>query len=104
MAIVGKVPEAGARLDLARKRLSGGPPWRYEGTLTLAGTEAPQVFALVVTFDAERLVNITSPAGDAELSKEWLERVRLLVRSAWKPNAELPAPPLRIQRWRAATP
>jgi hypothetical protein len=81
------------RIDLERPT-EGGPPWGYRGQ---AATPDDR-FAITVTVSAEGGVEVDLPQGaPADLG----ERVRRVVRSAWKHAQEDGSPPpRRIQRWR----
>jgi hypothetical protein len=98
MSIVGGHPESGVRIDVARPR-EGGPPWRYEGE----ALTPDERFALAVTVSAEGEVSVEMPGGPSAASTA--ERVRLLVRAAYKHGqreaGEGTPPPRRIVRWRA---
>ncbi len=94
MSIVGSNPESGVRIDVTRPR-EGAPPWRYEGEAVTATAR----FAVVATVSAEGDVVVElaaeAPAGAGE-------RVRLLMRAAYKHAREDgQPPPRRIVRWRA---
>ncbi len=95
MAIVGGRPESGVRIDVARLREATAPPWRYEGE---AATPEAAV-QVVVVVDAEGRVDVELAVG---AGPELAEKVRLIVRAAWKHARDDGAPPpRRIQRWRA---
>jgi hypothetical protein len=96
MAIVGHHPESGVRVTVERPRV-GGPPWRYVGEVA---TESAR-YGLSVTLEADGAVAVDlqsePPSGLAE-------KVRLIVRAAWKHARDDGAPPpLRLARWRAET-
>lgn len=93
MGIIGQRPESGVRIDVERPH-TGGPPWQYRGTAATSDLE----IALNATIDAEGEVRVElGGAGNAELA----EKVRLLLRAAFKHSAENDLPPARrIQRWR----
>jgi hypothetical protein len=96
MPIVGPHPESGVRVVAERLR-SEGPPWRYEGhAATSSGS-----FALVATLDSCGAVVVELPP---DAPPRLADRVRLIVRAAWKHAREdkLP-PPFRLARWRADT-
>ena len=101
MSIVGRTPESGVRIDVARSR-DGGPPWRYEGE----AVTRDERFAVTVTVSAEGEVSVEMPGGASAAATA--ERVRLLVRAAYKhaqaergEGGERVPPPRRIVRWRA---
>jgi hypothetical protein len=96
MGIVGDHPESGVRIDVQRDRL-GGPPWRYEGEAATPGERFP--LRAVVEADGSVAVEL---GGDATPARSALaERVRLMMRAAWKHGQEsAAAPPRRIVRWR----
>ena len=92
MAIVGRHPESGVRIDVERD--GSGPPWRYSGEATTAGTSYP----VSATVDAQGGVVVQAaegaPAGVADTA-------RLILRAAWKHAAADGAPPPRhLARWR----
>jgi hypothetical protein len=94
MGIVGSRPDSGVRIDLERP-IDGGPPWPYRGEAATPGER----FSIAATVSADGEVEVDVPPGaPADLG----ERVRRVVRSAWKHAQEdgLP-PPRRLQRWRA---
>jgi hypothetical protein len=109
MAIVGEHPSEGTRVVLERPVASGdadGPPWRYEGTVYTP----VEAHAVRVDVSAEGVVDVhftgtgagtqalATPGPDAELA----ERVRLIVRTAYKQATADGMPPARrLVRWRA---
>jgi hypothetical protein len=93
MPIVGSRPDSGVRIDLERP-IRGGPPWRYRGEAATPGER----FAIAVTVSADGEVGVEVPSGAPE---DLGERVRRVIRSAWKHAQEDGTPPpRRIQRWR----
>ncbi len=93
MAITGPFPETGVRVEIER-RPEQGPPWGYHGhvvTPTKRWTTTVVVSAVgAVAVELAR----GAPDGIAD-------RVRLIVRSAWKHAVNDGAPPpRRIVRWR----
>lgn len=93
MGIVGQHPERGVRVDLERPE--GGPPWAYRGE---AVTPADR-FALQATIGAAGEVGVDL---DPRAPPGLVDRVRLLLRAAWKHAMDEGAPPpRRIVRWRA---
>jgi hypothetical protein len=96
MGIVGEHPESGVRVDVQRARL-GGPPWRYEGEAATPG-ERVRLLA-VVEADGTVTVELSGEATPARAAVT--EKVRLIMRAAWKHGQESgAAPPRRIVRWR----
>jgi hypothetical protein len=94
MSIIGSTPESGVRIDVTRPR-EGGPPWRYEGEAVTATARC----GLVCTVSAEGDVSVELPA---EAPAAIGERVRLLMRAAYKhAQGDDQPPPRRIVRWRA---
>lgn len=92
MSIVGERPETGMRLRVERP-LEGGPPYRYAGEVATAEKTVP-VSAVV---DAEGEVAVQMEGAD-EAS---LEKLRLMLRAAFRPaREEARPPPRRVQRWR----
>ena len=110
MRIVGSTPETGVRIDVTRPR-EGGPPWVYEGEAGTSGVRLP-VKAVV---SGEGQVTVELPAGapadsihdgpNGDLNgriEATAERVRLLLRAAYKhARDDAQPPPRRIVRWRA---
>jgi hypothetical protein len=92
MGIVGPRPERGVRVELERPE--GGPPWAYRGeAVTPTAT-----YGVAATIAAEGAVTVdldgAPPPGLGE-------RVRLILRAAWRHAGEDGAPPpRRIVRWR----
>ena len=86
--------ESGVKVE-AERPSAGGPPWRYRGSATAFGRR----FDLVVTLEADGAARVElSPDPPADLA----ERVRLMMRAAWRhASAENLPPPRRIARWRA---
>ena len=82
------------RVEAERPRASG-PPWRYEGQATMSDA----CFRLVATVDSEGAVNVEI---DPEAPPGLADRVRLIVRTAWRRAHEDGLhPPVRLARWRA---
>jgi hypothetical protein len=104
MGIVGNTPETGVRIDMSRQR-EGGPPWRYEGQAVTPDATWPVV--ATVADDGQVQVELASaPASaaptEATAIEAIAERVRLLLRAAYKHAREDgQPPPRRIVRWRA---
>jgi hypothetical protein len=103
MGITGDHPESGVRVDVERPR-DGGPPWRYEGEAATAQERYPM--SAVVAADGTVEVTLgpsgaPAPATPSSGPAELREKVRLILRSAWKHGHEDgTAPPRRIVRWR----
>jgi hypothetical protein len=96
MGIIGRHPETGLRIDVARPR-DGGPPWTYDGHVATADAEHPVRVTVAVDGDVDVHIAEGAPPGTAE-------KARLIVRAAYKhaKDADPDAPPpRRIQRWRA---
>jgi len=94
VGIVGDRPESGVRVDIVRPA-RGGPPWRYRGE----ATTPRERFALTAEVAADGDVSVDVPG---EAPRALADRVRLIVRAAWKRAREDDtAPPRRIVRWRA---
>ncbi|MGD0679607.1 MAG: hypothetical protein ABSC94_29820 [Polyangiaceae bacterium] len=93
MGVVGQHPETGLRVEMDRPEMAA--PWEYHGEAVTPSARWP----LLVTVSAEGLVTVVlSTEAPAGLS----ERVRLLMRAAWKHGKdEGQPPPRRIVRWRA---
>jgi hypothetical protein len=94
MGIVGHHPESGVRVDVERAR-EGGPPWLYEGE---AVTPASRFRLAASVGDDGTVVVDLDPGAPVALA----EKVRLLLRTAWKHAEEdVACPPRHIVRWRA---
>ncbi len=93
MAIVGQHPDHGVRIVLERQ-VQGGPPWRYVGDAKIEDAS----FGVTALLGEDGAVTVDL-FGDAP--GDLAERVRLIVRSAWKhTRSEGLDPPRRISRWR----
>jgi hypothetical protein len=94
MSIIGSTPETGMRIDVIRPR-EGAPPWRYAGEAVTSA--ARFAVAATVTAEGEVVVELGTDAPEGVG-----ERVRLLMRAAYKHAREDgQPPPRRIVRWRA---
>jgi hypothetical protein len=106
MPITGEYPEGGVRFEVELLRGNRGnrgnrddredrPPWTYAGHAVAPGAR----WALQAVVSEAGSVTVTLEEGAPEGTAE---RVRLLLRAAWKHAlAEgRPAPPRRLQRWR----
>lgn len=100
MPITGEFPEGGVRIEVERLRGPQGAsddaaPWTYEGHAVTPGAR----WALRAVISEAGAVTVTLDEGAPEGTAD---RVRLLLRAAWKHAAAegRPAPPRRIQRWR----
>jgi hypothetical protein len=92
MSIVGERPETGMRLRIERP-LEGGPPYVYAGDVATAEGARP----LSAVVDANGDVEVRMEGADAAL----LEKLRLMIRAAFRHAREdARPPPRRIQRWR----
>lgn len=94
MGIIGHHPESGFRIEVERAA-EAGPPWRYEGEAVTPSS----TFPCAATVEESGVVCVEledgAPAGLAE-------KIRLLVKTAWKHALEdTLSPPRRIVRWRA---
>jgi hypothetical protein len=102
MGIVGRYPERGIRIDVERTA-DGGPPWRYRGEAATSGDRF--TIEATVSGDGNVAVDVSGEARQklgAELGVELAEKVRRVLRAAWKhAEADGRPPPRRIQRWRA---
>jgi hypothetical protein len=92
VAIAGDRPESGIRIAIERPR-DGGPPWTYSGAV-----HAPDAsFPLRATVTEDGVVEITIEGAPPDLP----EKVRLLVRTAYRQaKADGEPPARRIVRWR----
>lgn len=101
MSIVGEKPESGMRITLERPR-DENPPWIYAGAIELPDLR----LAIRVVVSAEGDVTVTADPADPAappLSADLGERVRLLVRTAYRQAKSDGEPPARrIVRWRPA--
>lgn len=91
MPIAGDRPESGVRIAIERAR-DGGPPWRYAGHV-----HTPDASAEVrVVVAADGAVDV-----DGAVAADLAEKIRLIVRTAFKQAAADGEPPARrIVRWR----
>jgi hypothetical protein len=94
MPITGDSPEGGVRIEVERLR-DEMPPWIYAGHAVGPGAR----WALQAVVSERGAVTVTLDEGAPEGTAE---RVRLVLRTAWKHAVAegRPAPPRRIQRWR----
>jgi hypothetical protein len=93
VGIVGDRPESGVRVDLVRSA-QGDPPWCYRGE----ATTLHERFLMTAEVSAGGDIAIELPP---EAPRGLADKVRLLLRAAWKHTHEdgVP-PPRRIVRWR----
>jgi hypothetical protein len=100
MGIIGDRPDSGIRLTLQRAR-EGGPPWTYRCEAVTA--TARFVARAVIGEDGEASVTSLAQVAQADaVSPELAQRIRLVLRAAWKhAKADRAPPPERIVRWRA---
>jgi hypothetical protein len=103
VGIVGDRPESGVRIALERPA-HGGPPWSYAGEAVTP--EARFALSAVIAADGTVAIELQlQPQLEPQLRDApaaLVEKVRLLVRAAWKHAHEDGAPPpRRIVRWRA---
>ncbi|MBX3192093.1 MAG: hypothetical protein KF819_34200 [Labilithrix sp.] len=98
MGIASERPETGVRIAIERPR-DGGPPWTYAGAATLPDA----AFPLRVTVSSEGVVGVELGASDegAAAPSDLEEKIRLIVRAAYRQAASDGEPPARrIVRWR----
>jgi hypothetical protein len=94
MAIVGRDLENGVRVE-AERPITDGPPWSYQGE----AVTRRERFRLAANVDVDGAVSV---ALEPDPPPGLAEKVRLIIRSAWRHAAEGGAPPpRRIARWRA---
>ena len=94
MAITGEQVDGGLRVVAERSR-APGPPWRYEGEAAVPSAR----FRLVATLDGDGGVDVEV---DADAPAGLADKVRLIVRTAWRrAHEDGLSPPPRIARWRA---
>jgi hypothetical protein len=92
MGIVSPYPESGVRVDAVRS--ADAPPWHYAGEVVVPMAR----FTLKVLVTAQGQVSVELPA---DAPGGLAERVRLIVRAAFKhAHDEGAPPPRRIARWR----
>ena len=97
MPIVGDRPESGVRIAIERDAKKDDPPWIYAGEVHLPDGSHP----LAVEVDADGEVGVAIGPGAAELAPQLTEKVRLIVRTAYKQaKADGEPPAWRIVRWR----
>jgi hypothetical protein len=101
VGIASERPETGVRIAIERPREPRGsrPPWSYAGAAAVPDASFP----LAVTVSGEGVVDVEigpSEAGAAPPA-DLAEKVRLIVRTAYRQAAADGAPPARrIVRWR----
>ena len=89
MAIASDRPESGVRIAIERPR-DGGPPWKYEGAAHTPDASTP----IRVVVHEDGMVDVEAPPA-------LTEKIRLIVRTAWKQaKSDDEAPARRIVRWR----
>ncbi len=97
--IAGDRPETGVRIRIERDKSRDDPPWSYVGA-----AHVPEAsFPVAVVVDAAGEVTVTvSPAPDgAAPPPDLVEKVRLIVRTAYRQaKADDEPPAWRIVRWR----
>jgi hypothetical protein len=101
MPIVGDRPESGLRIAIERDAKKDEPPWIYAGNVHLPDGDHPVV--VEVDADGEVAVSIgpRADAAAADAPPELTEKVRLIVRTAYRQaKADGEAPAWRIVRWR----
>jgi hypothetical protein len=99
--IAGERPESGFRVEIARSRAPGAeaPPWLYEGAAHLPDASFPLRVALAADGAAD--VTLEADAGGAAPPGDLVEKVRLIVRTAYRQaRADDEPPAWRIVRWR----
>jgi hypothetical protein len=96
MSIVGRNPESGIRLMIERVR-EEGPPWAYEGAAYTPRSTHP--LRVVVQADGVVVVEV-----DDALPSDLVQRMRQMVRAAYKHahDAQQP-PPRQIHRWKGGS-
>jgi hypothetical protein len=97
MSIVGDSPEKGLRIEVERPAAAVGAPWRYEGDAVTPTAR----FRIVAVVEANGAVVVDVAAG---APAEVTDRIRRVLRAAWKHAQDdgLP-PPRRVVRWRGET-
>jgi hypothetical protein len=108
MGIIGSTPETGVRIDLSRPR-EQGPPWHYQGEAVTRDARFPMTAVVTGEGDVEVDLRSSAQAEQGEQTapttpgiEATAERVRLLLRAAYKHAQEDgQPPPRRIVRWRA---
>jgi hypothetical protein len=98
VSIAGERPESGVRIAIDRDRNSG-PPWEYRGSAHLPETSFP--LRVTVSEDGTVEVELSAAEGGAGPPADLAEKVRLIVRTAYKQaKADGEPPAWRIVRWR----
>ena len=98
MPIVGDRPESGVRIAIERDAKKDDPPWIYAGEVHLPDGSHP----VAVEVDANGTVGVAiGPGAPPDLTAELTEKVRLIVRTAYRQaKADGEPPAWRIVRWR----
>ena len=98
MPIAGERPESGVRIAIERPR-GEDPPFVYTGAAHVPDASFP--IRVTVTGDGSVDVAISPSDTGRAPSAELTEKVRLLVRTAYKQaKADGEPPAIRLQRWR----
>ena len=101
MSIAGERPESGIRIAIERPRDTGaGAPWTYAGRAD--APEATYPIRVVVEQQGDVRVEVCETERGTEPPADLAEKVRLIVRAAFRQAKADGAPPARrIVRWRA---
>jgi hypothetical protein len=97
MPIVGDRPSEGLRVVLERDR-DESPPWKYEGAVfTPSATRSVRA-----TVTGDGAVDVTLEGSDGDVEPDLADRVRLIVRTAYKQAVAdgEGVPARRLVRWR----
>lgn len=99
MPIAGDRPETGVRIQIARDKAREDPPWSYAGAAHVPDASYP--VAVVVDADGHVEVTVSAAEGGAAPPPDLAEKVRLIVRTAYRQaKADDEPPAWRIVRWR----
>jgi len=98
MPVTGDRPESGVRIAIERSR-EPSPPWSYEGAVVTPDRTLRA--RVVVRADGEVEVFLEDSGHPSELPGDLAEKVRLIVRAAYRQaKADGEPPARRITRWR----
>ena len=99
MPIAGDRPETGVRIKIERDKSREDPPWQYAGAAHVPDASFP--VAVVVDAEGEVTVTISHALDGAAPPADLPEKVRLIVRTAYRQaKADGEPPAWRIVRWR----
>lgn len=97
--IGGDTPESGVRIQIEREKSREEAPWAYSGAAYLPNASYPA--SVTVTAEGEVSVTLLSAADGSAPPADLAEKVRLIVRTAYRQaKADDEPPAWRIVRWR----